>query len=179
MTRRPSATIRFDRVLLEHPHAMHIKRMRSAIWLYLALVSQLSAGDDTIEIDPAALSDSMGLAESTIQTWLGHLKKGRYVAMLQREDGSVRLRIKHIQPEPSALKRRLEPTVAGLERALGETGYRERLTEAIAAHPPPVIAYALDRATDVPRSKIRRSRTALFLYLLKHEDTNQENHSRH
>jgi hypothetical protein len=179
MTRRSTVTVSFDRTILEHPHALHLNRMRSAIWLYLVLVSRRSAGDDTIEIAPSALADLMGLAESTIRTWLGHLKKGRYIAILRRETGSMTLRLKHIQPDPDVLKKRREPTVEVLERALGEMGYRQRLAEAIAAHPPPVIQYALDRATDVPRSKIRRSRTALFFYLLNHENTDQKNDSRY
>lgn len=180
MTRRPTITFALDRVLLEHPRALHIKRMRSAIWLYLVLAARLPAGQDTLEIDCGLLAASMGLPATTVTTWLGHLKKGRYLAIVGRNHGLFTVRIKRVQVDPQAVKKTITKfTVAGLERELGETGYRERLADALANHPPPVIAHALDRATDVPRSKIRRSRTALFLYLLTHDQTNQTNDSRH
>jgi DNA-binding transcriptional ArsR family regulator len=144
--------------------------MRAAIWLYLVLLSRLPASEDTAEIDLAALAQSMGLPDTTVGSWLGHLKKARYVSV-ERRGTSVRVRVKHLQLEPAAeRKARHKFTVAMVEQALGETGSRERLTEELARHPPDVIAYALSRATDVPRSKIRRSRTALFIYLLNHDD---------
>jgi len=170
MTRRPTVTITLDRTILEHPRALHIRRMHKAIWLYLVLLTRLPAGVDKVEIDPPSLAESMGLPAATIASWLGQLKKTRYVAIERRND-SMRVRIKRLQLEPGAAKRSPhEIAVVRLERALGETGNRERLTEAVARHPPHVIEYALSRATDVPQSKIRRSRTALFIYLLNHDD---------
>lgn len=180
MTRRPTLTLTLSRILLEHPRALHLKRMRSAVWLYLVLVSRLPSGQDTLEFDCESLASTMGLPATTVGTWLGHLKKGRYLSVLDRDHGTFTVRIKRVQLEPQPAEKTVPRfTVPGLERALGETGYRERLSAALDSHPPPVIGYALDRATDVPRSKIRRSRTALFLYLLNHDQTNQTNDSRH
>ncbi len=179
MTRRPTVTITFDRTIVEHPRALHIKRMKSAIWLYLALIARRASGDTVAEVELGAIAQSMGLSESTVRTWLGHLKKRRYIDVLARRNGTVRLRLKHRQPDPEAIAKPRRLTVEGLERSLGESGYRERLATALSTHSPPAILYALDRATEVPRSKIRRSRTALFLYLLNHDDTQQENHPRH
>ena len=48
-------TIIFPRRLLEHPRALHIHRMRAAVWLYLALLARLPAGSDTVEVDPAGI----------------------------------------------------------------------------------------------------------------------------
>lgn len=179
MTRRPTVTVTFDRTILEHRHALHIRRIKSAVWLYLALIARRTPGETVVQIEPPAIADSMGLSESTVRTWLGQLKKGRYVEILARRNGLVQLRIKHLPPDPEQIARPRHLSVEGLEGSLGETGYREKLTAALSAHAPPAILYALDRATEVPRSKIRRSRTALFLYLLNHEDTHQENHPRH
>jgi hypothetical protein len=101
------------------------------------------------------------------------------VAVVDRNERSVRVRIKRLQLDPVAIKGRRHFTVESLERALGESGFRERLIEELARHPPERIRDALDRATDVPRSKIRRSRTALFLYLLNHYEENQPHDPRH
>src|SRR4029077_19126567 len=69
-------TLALDRRLLEHPRAYHLRRMRGAIWLYLDL---LARGAGTIEIEPAAVGGAMGLPEGTVRSWLGHLRKARYL----------------------------------------------------------------------------------------------------
>ena len=146
--------------------------MRSAIWLYLVLLARLPRGRDTIEVEPAAFAQAMGLPEGTIRSWLGHLRKGRYIEA-KRLNGGIRVRVKRLatpttRTEPPAPTRFF--TVAKLERALGEEGSRESLDAALAAHPDPVIQKALAGALAVPAAQIRRSRTALFLYLLKRHD---------
>lgn len=183
MTTLQPIAITLDRRLLAHPEALHLRRMRSAIWLYLVLLARLPRESDTIEVEPAALAESMGLPEGTIRSWLGHLRKGRYVEV-QRLNGSYCVRVKHLAlpvrtgpgSEPAsapAISRFF--TVAKLEKALGEKGNRDALDGALAEHPDPVIRKALAGALAVPTERIRRSRTALFLYLLKrqphaHED---------
>lgn len=174
-------TITLPRRLLQHPEALHIRRMRGAIWLYLALLARLPRGADTIEVRTKECGERMGLPEGTIRSLLGHLRKGRYVEV-RRLNGSYRVRVKRLNlpaqtvpvPEPDP---RLF-TVAKLERALGEQGNRASLDGALAAHGDPRIQRALAGALAVPATEIRRSRTALFLYLLKRHAEQIDNHSR-
>jgi hypothetical protein len=177
-------TITLDRRLLEHPEALHLRRMRGAIWLYLALLARLPKGTDTLEVEPADLARTMGLPEGTIRSWLGHLRKHRY-AEVRRLNGSVRVRLKHLVTGDRPAPVTADPaparffTVAKLEAALGETGNRDALEAALAAHPDPVIRRALAGALAVAASEIRRSRTALFLYLLKrHTHAQNDPHPR-
>ena len=67
-----------DRALLAHPGALHLRRMRIALWLYLYLKT-LAGPDGTAEFDPADVGRSMGLPEGTIRSWIGHLRKGGYL----------------------------------------------------------------------------------------------------
>lgn len=162
-------TIRIPRQCIEHPRASHMRRMRGGIWLYIALLARLAPGSDAVEIDPVGLGKSMGLPENTVRSTLGHLKKAGYVA-IARQDGTLTVRLKRIPlPKPAAPEARPARrfSVEGLEKTLGDTGYRDGLEVALAAHADTTIQRALAGALAVPTEEIRRSRTALFLYLLK------------
>ena len=164
-------TLTLDRRLLEHPRAHHLRRMRAGVWLYLDLLARLPAGAGTIEVEPAAVGQDMGLSEGAVRSWLGHLRKAGYLSV-ERMNGSVRVSVRDIVHErtPDVVASTPEPTrfftAQKLEDALGESGHREALEAALRLHPDPVIRRALARALAVPGPRIRRSRTALFLYLL-------------
>jgi hypothetical protein len=180
MTRTPlPITIRLDRGLLEHPQALHIRRMRSAVWLYLSLLVRLPAGQNAVELDTAEIASAMGLPDGTVRSWLGHLRTRRYVN-LQRSGESVRVRIRHL---PEALAPVDPPpardrffTIGRLEQALGEAVDREALASALDLHDDAIIKRALAGSLAVPAADIRRSRTALFLYLLKRHAQSQRQH---
>ncbi len=143
--------------------------MHFALWLYLAILAILPAKSDAVEVSPRDLGTAMGLPEGTVRGWLGHLRKHRYLAV-RSVNGVTCVRLKrhvHVDlPKESPPERFF--TVPKLERALGETGYRQLLDGALATFPDAVVKPALAAALAVPASEIRRSRTALFLYLLKH-----------
>ena len=163
-------TLTLDRRILEHPRAYHLRRMRAGLWLYLDLLARLPATAESIEVEPAAIGRDMGLPEGTIRSWLGHLRKAGYLDA-QRLNGTVRVTLKHVPepappaPEPAVPMRFF--TVRKLQDALGERGNDEAFEAALGANPDAVIQRALAGTLAVPETRIRRSRTALFLYLLK------------
>jgi hypothetical protein len=169
-------TLTLDRRILEHPRAYHLRRMRAGLWLYLDLLARLPAGADTLEVEPAAIGRDMGLPEGTVRSWLGHLRKSGYLEAV-RLNGKTQVAIKHHSlPEPSAVAA-AQPsrffTVAKLQRALREKGNEEALQAALSLHSDDVVKRALAGTLAVPETQIRRSRTALFIYLLKrhaHQD---------
>lgn len=165
-------TITLDRRILEHPRAYHLRRMRAGVWLYLDLLARLPAGSGTIEVEPAAIGQAMGLPEGTVRSWLGHLRKAGYLDAI-RLNGSVRVAMKGVEaaPAPSPVTPTRAPTrfftVEKIERALGEAGNVEALQAALSLYPDTLIQRALAGTLAVPNSQIRRSRTALFIYLIK------------
>ena len=172
MTIQSPITITLDRRILEHPQAFHLRRMRAGIWLYLDLLARLPAGADSIEVEPAAIGREMGLPEGTVRSWLGHLRKAGYLDA-QRLNGHVNVTMRRAEaplppplPPPSSEPTRLF-TVARLQQALGEGGDEEPLQAALNLYPDRVIQRALAGTMAVPAEQIRRSRTALFIYLLK------------
>jgi len=163
-------TLTLDRRILEHPRAHHLRRMRAGIWLYLDLLARLPAGAETIEVEPAAVGRDIGLSEGTVRSWLGHLRKAGYL-YAERLNGSVRVTLKRVEiPTPDVEPSMTEPgrffTATKLEDVLGDTGHRDALEAALNLHADPEIRRALAGALAVPAPQIRRSRTALFLYLL-------------
>ena len=163
-------TLSLDRRILEHPRAYHLRRMRAGLWLYLDLLARLPAGAETFEVEPAAIGRDMGLPEGTVRSWLGHLRKSGYLDAA-RLNGKVRVTIKRAtSPDPPATTPAVPTrffTVAKLQRALGEPGNDEALQAALSLYLDPVIKRALAGTLAVPETQIRRSRTALFIYLLK------------
>ena len=163
-------TLSLDRRILEHPRAYHLRRMRAGLWLYLDLLARLPAGAETFEVEPAAIGRDMGLPEGTIRSWLGHLRKSGYIDAA-RLNGKSRVTIKRaVAPEPSPAPLATPTrffTVPKLQRALGEPGNDEALQATLSLYPDTVIKRALAGTLAVPETQIRRSRTALFIYLLK------------
>lgn len=180
MTRRlDPVTLTIDRGLLEHPRAVHVRRMRSAIWLYLALLARLPPRTDQLEESLSGLATEMGLPEGTIRSWFGHLRKQRYLEIRGRDGTKAEIRVRHV-PRPSNEPPARRFSVAKLERALNETGNRDGLDAALDAHDDATIQRSLAGALAVPATEIRRSRTALFLYLLKrHAKDPTEDDPRH
>ncbi len=175
-------TIRFDRGLLEHPQALHIHRMHSAVWLYLGLLARLPAKQNALDLDPAEIASAMGVPAETVRSWLGHLRTRRYVS-LERSGQALRVTIRHLPEAPVQAESPPAPkrffTAGKLERALGEAGNRASLESALEAHDDETIKRALAGTLAVPAGEIRRSRTALFLYLLKrHAQSHSEDNPR-
>jgi hypothetical protein len=163
-------TLQLDRRILEHPRAYHLRRMRAGIWLYLDLLARLPAGTETFEVEPAAIGRAMGLPEGTVRSWLGHLRKAGYLDAV-RLNGTTRISMKRaVTPEPVA-EQPAAPTrfftVVKIQNALGEPGDKEALQAALSLYPDSVVKRALAGTLAIPETQIRRSRTALFIYLLK------------
>jgi hypothetical protein len=111
----------------------------------------------------------MGPPDRTVRSWLGHLRKAGYLDAV-RLNGSVRVTLGRVEIQepvaPPAQPTRFF-TVPKLQRALGEPGNDEALQAALSLYPDAVVKRALAGTLAVPETQIRRSRTALFIYLLK------------
>lgn len=163
----PPITLHLDPRLLRHPQALHLRRMRICLWLYLELLSRLESGD-TLEFFPAVTARQMGLKEGTIRSWLGHLRRAGYIRV-RTEPDRLLVTIRDAQasePAKPVLPARFF-TVRKLQEALGEEEPADALEAALSLYPDRVIQRALAATLAVPGEQIRKSRTALFLYFAK------------
>ena len=145
--------------------------MRAGIWLYLDLLARRPDGAETFEVEPAAIGREMGLPDGTIRSWLGHLRKAGYLEAT-RLNGAVRVTLARVHESTRSVESSTaQPsrlfTPESLEKAFGERGQREVLEAALKFYSDDAVRRALAGTLAVPAPKIRRSRTALFLYLLK------------
>jgi len=141
--------------------------MRMGLWVYLDLLARNASGAGSVEVEPAVVAGELGVEEGFVRSWLGHLRKAGYLES-ERLNGAVRITIKRgFLPESIEPPRRRFFSIAKLQRALGDPGSTDAFESALRAHPDTVIRRALAGALAVPEAQIRRSRTALFLYLLK------------
>lgn len=183
--------------LIADPKAKHYHRMKQAVWLYLYFIafSNLKTGKLTGRLSDIARD--MGLPEETLRSWLGHLCKWHYVmAEKQGDEVLFKItRWKNIatelettvSPQKEKLKkntgRRIEPTqtdsgeerkvhdVSGLAHeiaaALEEPDNQPYFEELCRRYPAHIIQRSLEEARAVPAEKIKKSRGALFAFLVK------------
>jgi DNA-binding transcriptional ArsR family regulator len=151
--------------------------MRQAVWLYLYLL--LAANPETGKrlLSPALIGREMGLSEETVRSWLGHLRGGGYVTLERQGDlvlvtvnkwrrGRAPSTTRLEKPEPAKRQVTAGLTPVKLARALGCAPGEPFLAEILAQEPPERIQTALEAVARVPEDRIRKSRLALFRYLL-------------
>jgi len=172
------STVSLRSSLVANSTGKHFRSMRSAIWLYLFLLSAVGKESGERLLDPAQVGEAMGISEATVRSWLGHLRKAGYVA-LQREGRFVWVRVlkwrqrssdsetdspKSHQSHPDAS---IPTAVSELAKALGEPPESPSVREILDTYDPEAIQAALAKVRAVPEDRIRTSRLALLRYLLK------------
>lgn len=171
-----NGTVPLRRGLVADPAGKHYRRMRQAVWLYLYLLLAVNRATGQRLLSPAAVGREMGISEATVRSWLGHLRRAGYVTV-RREAGLVRVGItrwqKTIQrseapeavsgdPDRGLTRLSLEMLAKSLECGPSEPF----LKEVISRHGPRQVREILDEVVEVPKSRIKKSRLALFRYLI-------------
>lgn len=151
------------------------QRMRQTIWLYLYLVLQLNARTSRLVTKVSTISQDMGIKQETIRSWLGHLKKQGYVSVKGQGD-YLMIAVTGLKPtaeSPKVLRpdqvvnveqQRLAQRIAKEFKDEDNLGYYEDLCERFPEH---LINRAFSEVRKVPQAKIKKSRGALFTYLVK------------
>ena len=184
MTDAPQwAPIQLRPGLVVDPRAKHFRAMKQAIWLFLYLISVADPqGIALIQI--AIVSKEMGLPEDTIRSWLGQLRKNGYLDTLQQGEG-VQVTISRwdapaeVSKESGQSPTPKPPTLvnhdqsSNLATALGGDPDDPMWDSILAQHSKTHIQATLDRVKKVPPQQIRKSRVALFLYLLRNNQDKQ------
>ena len=159
------------RGLVVDPAATHVKRMRQAIWLYLYLLLAVNPSTGKRILSPSHIAGEMGLKEETVRSWLGHLRRQGYVAIERQGDLVAVTVIKWPKRQPPAasenVNRKSPLTPEALAKALGCDPSDPFLKEVVMGEDLARIQEVLAQVTRVPEERIKKSRLALFRYLLK------------
>ena len=166
--------------LVADPEAKHLKRMRQAVWLYLYLFLAVSPASGKRLLSPRLAARDMGLSEATVRSWLGHLRRQGYVS-LDRQGDLVRVTVakwpkqeppEEAAPQKPAPRRAPAPrlTAAFLAKSLGCPPDEPYLSEVLSQEDAIRVRAALEKVAEIPESRIRKSRLALFRYLITHPE---------
>ncbi len=179
-----STTLR--RGLVADREAKHFRAMKQSLWLYLYLLLAVNRATGTRLLSPGAVAREMGIREETIRSWLGHLRRQGYVRV-ERVGSHLHVTVKKWGQE--SVKETLHSTPASkkapengdhtpprseslltpeeLARRLGAEPVDEFLTEAVEEVDAATLEDIVAQVERVPEERIRKSRLALFRYLLK------------
>lgn len=169
-------TILLRRGLVVDSEARHYRAMRQSVWLYLYLLLAVNPTTGTRLLSPALVAQQMGLNEDTIRSWLGRLRKAGYLRV-ERQGDYLRVEMKrwrvpvrpavekHVEDEPQP-KARGGMTPELLARRLGEEPGDPFWEHAVSTWDDPTIRRVLEEVEKVPTERIRKSRAALFRYLI-------------
>jgi DNA-binding transcriptional ArsR family regulator len=149
--------------------------MRQSVWLYLYLLLAVNPKTGTRLFLPAEMGTQMGLKEDTIRSWMGRLRKAGYVRV-ERQGEYLRVEITRwrapasTEPkEPTSAKAPSRPrgiTADQLARQLGEEPGDPFWERVIETWDEPTIQQVIADVKRVPDEQIRKSRAALFRYLI-------------
>jgi hypothetical protein len=174
--------------------AKHYHRLKSAVWLYLFILSSVHPKSGKLVLTLSDIATQAGIKEETVSSWLGHLRKWNYVSVI-RQDKSLLLSVtgwktetetleestlpsknitnkgrkkpskkaaieKDFPSEPDKLAKKISEELRSPQGLI----YFERLCK---IYPRSIILKAFEKAMSIPENKIRKSRAALFAYLVK------------
>ena len=158
----------------------HYRTLRDSMWLYLALVL-LVEEDGAVHKSLPEIGKLTGIKEATLRSWAGHLRKAGFIR-LKCAPGARDLVIyvhgsRNTKPEPPGPGQRdasanHSPAIVALaafvRRGLGdETEPLESYLALCEQVPREVVKTAFEQARRVPQEQIRKSRAALFRYLIQ------------
>jgi DNA-binding transcriptional ArsR family regulator len=159
------------RGLVADPDGRHYFRMKNAIWLYLYLALSVNPHTGKLLSKLDFISSQMGISKETLQTWLGHLKKWGYVST-QRQGESILFKLSRWrEPNKPTPKQETKSEENSLASEIAETfedkeniGYYQWICE---NYPENSVKRAFLEVKKMPNNKIKKSRGALFTYLVK------------
>jgi len=163
----------------------HFQQIKIALWLYLYLVLSLNPETGKVLFDPRQGEKDTGIREETLRSWLGHLRRGGYLSVKKQDKGflvkvsgtvSKRPKKPSIPEDPlNSDNPKIIPNEVGKANVLAheiadefKNGSNLEFYQVLCEdYPLDVINRAFAATKAVPERQIRKSRGALFTYLVK------------
>lgn len=155
----------------------HYSRLKQGLWLYLFLLISAHPVTGKLVVNPDKISSVVGLSVETIHSNLGHLKKQGYLR--SEKEGLVYVVSlhdwpgKHIKAEPEKIPdENLEDnsdrlTAEDLSERLGNSEGLAYYSSLCERYPQDVLVKALEEVEAIPPERIKKSKGALYTYLVK------------
>lgn len=159
------------RGLVADPDAKHYFRMKNAIWLYLYLALSVNPRTGKLLSKLDFISSQMGIAKETLQTWLGHLKRWGYVSV-EKQGESLLFKLSRwrepTEPNPKQeIETKENPLASEIARTFQDEENQGYYAWVCENYPENLVKRAFEQVKMMPNDKIKKSRGALFTYLVK------------
>ncbi|MCA9730926.1 MAG: hypothetical protein H6696_14265 [Deferribacteres bacterium] len=168
----------------------HFQQMRMALWLYLYLNVHANKNTGKLVVAADVIAEKFNVAEQVIRNWIAVLKRHQYISvkkqgkelilkisgwMKERESTESNIpenkttsknqRSKKLETELTKLPL---PELSGKIVELFKAPDQQKIIESLCqSYPTDVIIQAVVETQKVPDSKIRKSRTAFFAFLVR------------
>lgn len=165
--------------LLFNPQQNHYVKLRQAFWLYAYLLICADPGSGKLLVSSDKIAGQLNVKGTTIQSWLGHLNRQKYLSA-RHQTGSWAVSITGWPSERPSVKPvmisddegekddepdKITPSLLHERIGNGEgVHYYEVLVE---KYPQDILRRALSDVMVVPASRIKKSKGALFTFLVK------------
>jgi hypothetical protein len=167
-------TINILKDLVQNRNGFHYAQMKQAIWLYVFVILNVDLNKGSINLKYTDISRLTGIREPIIRTWLGQLSKYQYLN-IKKMGSNVKISL------PNALRKRYpnendeiennesikDQTLANqIAHTLKEPDKIDMFQDLVKKHNASLIRRALREASAIPNSRIKKSRAALFYFLI-------------
>lgn len=156
----------------------HARGLHSALWLYLVLRAAAAPDTGRLQTTHDELGRALGVGTETVSSLLGRLRAHGYVET-RRVHGQVEIRVCHWQTNTPRAAGRGRPRVRDPEpapqnslafeiaEAFDDLGSLARYEDLVESYPEAAVQRAFRETRLMPQDRVRKSRGALFTYLLK------------
>ncbi len=159
-------TVPLRRGLVVDGKAKHLKSMRQAVWLYLYLLLAANPATGKRLVSPALIAQHMGLSEATVRSWLGRLRKSGYIKY-EKQGAYFRVTMERWHETTARPGGHGGLNAHSLARQLDGDPDDPFWREVLALGQPDIVSSVLADVKRVPADRIKKSRVALFRYLIK------------
>jgi hypothetical protein len=164
--------------LILNPLGKHMSRMGKAIWVYLYLLIVINDKSGRAIVKSAEIAKETGISENNILTGFGILKKWNYIDVKKQNSTFVitvckwkkifnSLKPLISNPKPYSDHNQIAIYIADI---LQEKESISQFISSVKQYSSVAIHSCLQKTVMVPKEKIKKSRTALFLYFLKQHE---------
>jgi hypothetical protein len=156
----------------------HYYKLKQGLWLYLYLLIKAHPESGKLVIIPDRIAVEIGVKSESVHSWLGQLRKHGYV-QLRKQGQAYVLSLSNYPGEQPAHVSELIPdegyedsskdglTPEELEKRIGNGESLPYYRSVCRRYSKDVIAQALSDVEATPSERIRKSKGALFTFLVK------------
>ena len=190
------------RGLTHDPDGRHYFRMKHAVWLYLYLLIEANYRTGRVVTSIEKIRQDTGIETNLLCSFLGHLKQWNYVST-EKQNGHILFKISKWKTVPEfddflsngnkkandaakkpktsrkpAKPAKPNPLAQEIVQSFQDKDNLSFYEQVCSQYSEDLIRRILQKVQEIPDEKIKKSRGALFTYLIKQYDPKKQNNNK-